>query len=72
VFKGIIKNKAKDGGHYWVDASIVPVKDDEGKIVKYVGARYHITDDEIALIMYNKQAKKLELPALKADSLELA
>ncbi|HTJ49607.1 MAG TPA: PAS domain-containing protein [Cyclobacteriaceae bacterium] len=72
VFKGIIKNKAKDGSHYWVDASIVPVKDETGKIVKYVGARYHIADDEIALMMYNKQAKKLKLPTLKVDSLELA
>jgi PAS domain S-box-containing protein len=59
VFKGIIKNKAKDGSHYWVDGCFVPVKDKEGKIVKYIGARYHITDDEIAEKLYSEQLKKL-------------
>jgi PAS domain S-box-containing protein len=64
VFKGIIKNRAKDGSHYWVDATIVPVKDDAGKIVKYIGARYHITDDALALGLYNRQAEALKLPKL--------
>lgn len=58
VFKGIILNRAKDGGHYWVDGTIVPVIED-GEIVKYVGARYHIVEDSIAEEMYNMQAKKL-------------
>lgn len=64
VFKGIIKNRAKDGSHYWVDATIVPVKDDAGKIVRYIGARYHITDDALAVGLYNKQAEALKLPKL--------
>ncbi|MBL0743922.1 PAS domain-containing protein [Chryseolinea lacunae] len=64
VFRGIIKNKAKDGSTYWVDASIVPVKDDAGKIVKYIGARHHIEDEDVALLLYNRQAKRLNLPVL--------
>ena len=63
--KGIIKNKAKDGSHYWVDGCFVPIKDSKGKVVKYVGARYHVVDDEIALMMYNKQSQRLGLPLLK-------
>jgi PAS domain S-box-containing protein len=64
VFKGIIKNRAKDGTHYWVDATIVPVKDASGKIIKYIGARYHITDDSFAEHFYNLQAVRLNLPPL--------
>jgi len=64
VFRGIIKNLAKDGSHYWVDATIVPVKDEHGKIVKYVGARYHITDETMATELYNRQARQLHLPEL--------
>lgn len=63
-FQAIIKNKTKDGGHYWVDATIVPVKDDTGKTTKYIGARYHITNDELAEKLYNEQAKQLNLPLL--------
>lgn len=64
VFRGIIKNRAKDGTHYWVDATIVPVKDSSDKIVKFIGARYHITDDQFAEYLYNCQAEKLRLPPL--------
>ena len=64
VFRGIVKNRAKDGTHYWVEATIVPVKDEQGRIVKYIGARYHLTDDTQALILYNKQAERLGFPVL--------
>lgn len=64
VFRGVVKNRAKDGTHYWVDATIVPVKDDDGKIVKYIGARYHITNDSVAEFMYNEQAERLGLPKI--------
>lgn len=64
VFKGIVKNRAKDGSHYWVDATIVPIKDNHGEIIKYVGSRYHIPDDTLALALYNKQAEKFGWPTL--------
>lgn len=64
VFRGIVKNRAKDGSHYWVDATIVPVKDENGRIYKFIGARYHILDDKMAVEMYNHQAQKLNLPLL--------
>jgi methyl-accepting chemotaxis protein len=65
TFHGIIKNKAKDGSHYWVDAHIVPAFDENGNLKKYVGARYHITSDHFAEKMYNLQAQRLGLPLLE-------
>jgi len=61
VFRGIIKNRAKDGSHYWVDATIMPVKDENGNVSKYIGARYHITDDKIAEYLYQQQMEKMNL-----------
>jgi PAS domain-containing protein len=61
VFKGIVKNKAKDGTPYWVDGCFVPVKDSAGVMVKYIGARYHIVDEEVAQKLYDEQMRKLGL-----------
>jgi len=44
IFRGIIKNKKKDGSPYWEDALIAPVLGPDGKPVKYVGVRYVITE----------------------------
>ncbi len=47
TFRGIIKNRKKDGTPYYVDAVIAPVLGENGKPRKYIGVRYEITAAEI-------------------------
>jgi methyl-accepting chemotaxis protein len=46
-FRGVIKNQAKDGTPYYVDAVIAPVMGANGKPKKYIGVRYDITAAEL-------------------------
>jgi methyl-accepting chemotaxis protein len=47
IFRGVIKNRAKDGTPYYVDAVVAPFMGPNGKPEKYLGVRYDITDVEI-------------------------
>ncbi len=43
IWKGIIKNKAKDGTTYYVDTVIMPIFNEEGNIKEFISVRSDIT-----------------------------
>lgn len=55
TFRAVVKNKKKDGTHYWVDATFMPVRNEEGKVYKYISSRYHIENDKYAADLFEKQ-----------------
>lgn len=46
VWKGEIKNRAKDGSFYWLKSTIIPILDDEKNIKNYVAIRTDITKEK--------------------------
>jgi PAS domain S-box-containing protein len=67
VWKGDIKNRAKDGSYYWVDCTIVPFLDKEGKPYQYIAISSNITEQklateklDIALVNLEKTNKELD------------
>jgi PAS domain S-box-containing protein len=43
IWRGIVKNRCKNGDHYYVETIIKPIVDPEGKISEYIGIRTDIT-----------------------------
>jgi PAS domain S-box-containing protein len=44
IWQGVVKNRKKNGEPYYVDATIVPIMDDNGDVYEYAGIRSDITE----------------------------
>jgi len=72
VWKGELRNLAKDGSVYWVDTTIVPFLNTEGKPYQYVAIRHDITQLKLAEEQILKQAAELQRAAQLSFVGELA
>lgn len=66
VWRGQLRNKAKDGSFFWVDAVIAPIKGENGKPIEYLSIRFDITEiknAEAALAESEERSKSLLISA---------
>jgi len=61
-WNGKIKNRAKDGSVYWVDTSIMAIKDKDNKIIGYESIRHDITAQKVKEEFMANMSHELRTP----------
>ena len=61
IWQGELQNRRRNGRPYWVQATIAPILDDQGRPERYVSIRTDITEQKQLLAQREHQLRLLEL-----------
>ncbi|MDD2905882.1 MAG: PAS domain-containing sensor histidine kinase [Sulfurimonas sp.] len=65
IYKGTVKNRAKNGASFYVNTTVIPILDANAEIVEYIAIRYDVTQE--VLYKYELQKKDTELKELNKN-----
>jgi len=74
VWKGKIRNKAKNSKSYYVDSVVVPIINLDGEIIEYISLRHDITDIMNPIKQLNDEIKNIQnqiLIFMKLDKFDM-